>query len=123
MFRIAPILFLLATAACSGSTENDMAVEPITIESVDVLILESFPPQATARVKGVIGDGCSELHSEVQRRTGDTVTITVLRQRPREAICTQIAKLYDQTIRLEGTFPPGRYTLRVNSVEKTFTTQ
>jgi hypothetical protein len=123
MLRIAPIFFLLATAACSGSTENDMVVEPITIESVDVLILESSPPQATARIKGVIGDGCSELHSEVQRRASDTVTITVLRQRPKEAICTQIAKLYDQTIRLEGTFPPGRYTLRVNSVEKTFTTQ
>jgi len=123
MLRTATVLYLLGAAGCSGPTEPDLVIEPITIESVDVLILESFPPQAATHVKGVIGDGCSELHSEEQRRTGDRVTITVLRRRPKDAICTQIAKLYDRTIRLEGVFPPGRYWLRVNDVEKAFTTQ
>ena len=50
------------------------------------------------------------------------MTVTILRERPREAVCTQIAKLYDDVIRLEGQFPPGDYLLRVNSVEKTFST-
>ena len=107
---------------CGTPATPDVVTEPIQIDRVDVAILESSPPQATALVQGVIGDGCSSVHSVTQQRTGNVVTVTILRERPREAICTQIAKLYDETIRLEGTFPPGDYVLRVNSVEKPFST-
>ena len=48
------------------------------------------------------------------------MTLTILSTRPEDAICTQIAKLYDATSALPGDFPPGEYVLRVNSVEKTF---
>jgi hypothetical protein len=109
--------------ACSDSTSADMLITPILIDSVDVRIMESSPPQAAAHVEGFIGDGCSELHSTTQRRSGTTVTITILGERPRDAICTQIAKLYNQDIPLEGQYPPGEYLLRVNDYEKAFTTQ
>ena len=110
-------------AGCSPPTAPSVLIEPISIESVDVLVMESFPPQAAAHVTGVIGDGCSELHSVQQQRTGTTVVMTILRERPRDAICTQIAKLYDETIPLEGTFPPGPYDLIVNGFRKAFVTQ
>jgi len=97
-------------------------VDPIQIDSVDVRILESSPPQAVAHVQGLLGDGCSELHSLTQSRSASTITVTILRQRPRDAICTQIAKLYEADIPLEGQYPPGRYVLRVNAFEKVFTT-
>lgn len=115
----------LALAACSRSSpaSGDLLIDPIQIDGVDVLVQESSPPQASARVRGVIGDGCSSLHSVAQERSGTTVVLTILRQRPADAVCTQIAKLYDETIRLEGTFPPGRYLLRVNDVETSFTTE
>ena len=48
------------------------------------------------------------------------MTLTILSTRPEDAICSQIAKLYDATSALPGDFPPGEYVLRVNSVEKTF---
>jgi hypothetical protein len=51
------------------------------------------------------------------------VVLTILRQRPANAMCIQIARLYDETLRLEGTFPPGRYLLRVNGVETSFATE
>jgi hypothetical protein len=114
----------MALAACAGSpTSPDVVVEPIAIESVSVAVLESSPPQASAHVQGFIGDGCSDLKSVEQQRTGEVVTVTILRQRQQDAICTQIAKLYDEVIRLEGTFPPGRYVLRVNDTETVFTTE
>lgn len=117
----------VATWGCSGSVEPDpvpqFLIAPIQIDRVDVRVLESSPPQVTALVEGVIGDGCSELNSERQARSGSTVTITVLGQRPPNAICTQIAKLYRKEIPLEGAYPPGQYVLSVNGVEKTFTTQ
>jgi hypothetical protein len=110
-------------SACTDPAGAELSIDPIQIDSVDVLILETSPPQATAHVEGVIGDGCSALHSTTQRRSANTVTITILRQRPRGAICTQIARLYAEDIPLEGDYPPGHYLLRVNDYEKAFTTQ
>ena len=124
LFRLIPIVLgaSLVLGCATSPTAPDVVTEPIQIDRVDVLILESAPPQVTVRVEGVLGDGCATLHSVGQQRSGNTVTVTILRERPREAICTQIAKLYDDVIRLEGQFPPGDYLLRVNSVEKTFST-
>ena len=118
------VLSAACVAACSDNPAgSDLSIDPIGIQSVDVLVLESLPPQASAHVKGVIGDGCSELHSIGQERSGNTVTVTILRQRPKDAICTQIARLYDDVIRLDGTYPAGSYVLRVNGFERTFTTR
>lgn len=76
-----------------------------------------------AHVQGILGDGCSELRSQSQTRLGNLVIVTILRERPRDAVCTQIAKLYVADIPLQGTYPPGRYLLRVNAVERAFTTE
>ncbi|MGH9461414.1 MAG: hypothetical protein ACRD1X_09365 [Vicinamibacteria bacterium] len=113
--------------ACSDqstpTSADDLLVEPIQVEHVDVLILESFPPQAVAHVRGILGDGCSEFHSLEQERSGNTVTVTILRERPRDAICIQIGKLYEDRIPLEGQYPPGQYVLHVNDVVTRFRTE
>jgi len=100
---------------------RDVTIEPIQIDQVEVRIAESFPVQVFAHVTGVIGDGCSSVLPVEQKREGSTITLTINRQRPTEAMCTQLAKLYDENIRLEGDFPAGTYTLKVNSVTQTFT--
>ena len=112
----------VAAAGCTSPTDPDLVIGQIQIERVDVRILESFPPQAVAHVEGVLGDGCTEFHSIEQRRSGNTVTLTILNTRPREAICTMIAKLYKADIPLEGNYPPGQYVVRVNGVETSFRT-
>jgi hypothetical protein len=50
------------------------------------------------------------------RRTGRTPG----RLLPRDAICTQIARLFDETIRLTGDLPAGEHRLRVNNVVQQF---
>ena len=100
---------------------RDMIVDPIQIDQVEVRIAESFPVQVFVHVTGVIGDGCSSVLPTEQKREGNTVTVTINRQRPAEAMCTMIAKIYDENIRLDGDFPPGEYTLKVNTVTQTFT--
>jgi hypothetical protein len=92
-------------------------VRPIQIESVDVVVASA----PSAHVRGVIGDGCTELAGVTTSRSENRVTVTILSTRPEEAICIQIARLYDATLALPGDYPPGPYVLRVNSVEKTFT--
>ena len=122
----AAIALGLAAGGCSSAVAPnplpELQIMPIHINRVDVQILESFPPRVTAHVEGVF-DGCAELNSERQVRFGNTVTITILSQRPRKAICGQTAKFYRKDIPLEGTFPPGDWLLRVNGVDYTFVTQ
>lgn len=107
--------------ACSGPSDVDLVVEPIQVDQVDVSLIQTVPPQASAHVVGVLGDGCATFHSVRQARAGNEVTVTILRQRPRVAVCIQIALPYDDVIRLDGVFPAGDYVVRVNGVERAFT--
>jgi hypothetical protein len=124
--RLLVLTLAVVGFACAGAgpnpTEPTPVVAPILVENVSIVVLESFPAQAVAHVRGVVGDGCSSLHSTDVRRDGNVVTITILRQRPEGAICTQQALLYDENIRLPGDYPPGEYVVRVNGVETRFAT-
>lgn len=118
------VLVLLAAACGKGSPSQPdsppMSVSRIPIESVTIRIAQSFPVQVFARVKGVVGDGCSALLPIEQSRAGNVITLEIKRQRPRDAICTQIAILFDQEIRLQGEFRTGEYTLNVNGSAYSF---
>jgi len=94
-----------------------VTIRPIHVDSVEVLL--QGPP--AAHVQGVIGDGCTRISGVVQERGGRTIDITILAERPTDAVCIQIARLYDETLPLPGDFPPGAYVLRVNGVERAFT--
>ena len=114
------VLVAAAGAGCDSPSTPAPApprtiVRPIQVDSVEVALA---PP--SAHVRGVIGDGCTELDSVTVTRGENDISITIRSTRPEGAICTQIAKLYDAVLVLPGDFPPGQYVLRVNSVEKTF---
>jgi hypothetical protein len=119
------LLALAAAGACGGAgsparPDGAVVVEPIQIDSVSVSVAASSPVRVFARVTGVVGDGCATLLPIEQRRAGPQVTLEIKRQRPRDAVCTQIARLFDETIALDGEFPPGSYALQVNTVTRTF---
>lgn len=85
-----------------------------TIESVEALLLESFPVQIQLQVSGWQGDGCDYPVQIEETRTGNTVTVEIFRELPPDIMCTMIAKQYTATISLTGGFEPGTYTIDVN---------
>ena len=87
------------------------------MDSVEVLLDGA---SASAHVRGVIGDGCTELSFTTIDRGGARITVTIFAQRPADAICTQIAKLYAKVLRLPGDYPSGDYVLDVNGVVTAF---
>ena len=129
MKRLWMLGLLVLIAACAPTTsvsplsapERPMNIAPIQIDQVEIRLAESFPVQVFAHVRGIIGDGCSSVLPVTQQRDGNTITLSINRQRPADAICTQIAKLYEENIRLEGDFPAGEYVLKVNDVTQPFT--
>ncbi len=96
-------------------------IKPMPIETVNVQIRESQPVQVAVEVSGTLNDGCTEFHQMSQVRTGTTIEITITTIRPKDMMCTQQLTFYTNTIALEGEFPSGTYTVRVNGVEQTFT--
>jgi hypothetical protein len=94
----------------------------MTVSKVDVLILESFPPQIIAKVEGWLPDGCSEVGDITQQRDGFTIDVTITIRRLSTGACIAIAPQVSRNIRLNGSFAEsGAYTVRVNGVEKPFT--
>jgi hypothetical protein len=99
--------------------------EAAPIDGLDVLTLESFPPQYMLHVKAGLPSGCAKpLSHEVLPRQGNVIRVVVLNSLPDNAICTAIYGNYDLNINLGSDFTSGQtYTVRVNDKEVTFKAQ
>ena len=65
-------------------------------------------------VKGAFPDACTELHEVEQARAGTLLTVTLMTRRPRGAVCARVKRPFRFYMLLDGTYPPGAYTLRFN---------
>ena len=65
-------------------------------------------------IKGALPDACTELHQVRQERYGHLIRVELLVRRPKRKTCVSVARPYKFYLRLEGRYPPGHYTLRVN---------
>lgn len=85
------------------------------IESVEVMILESFPVQVHLLVSGYLSDGCTSLHEITQEREGNEFKVTIATLRDPEAICTMALVPFEETVVLdvEG-LEAGDYAVHVN---------
>jgi hypothetical protein len=99
--------------------------EPAPIDGLDVLTLESFPPQYMLHVKAGLPSGCAEpLSHRVAGRQGNVIEVEVLNSPPDTAICTAIYGMYEININLGSDFTSGQsYSVRVNDKEVSFRAQ
>jgi hypothetical protein len=112
----------LASGAGGGPAGRQTVAAPI--DDVEVLVRESNPPQVTARITAGLPSGCAQRDSHSVRRSGDTITVSVLNSVPTgNAICTMIYGTYLVTLDLGTDFRRGAtYTIQVNDRTKTFKT-
>jgi hypothetical protein len=96
------------------------------IESVDMRIAESFPPQYFVAVTSGLPNGCARFDHYAVERDTDKIKITVWNTVPSDprVLCTMIYGTVQHDIALGTDFQSGRtYTLSVNGTTKTFTAQ
>jgi inhibitor of cysteine peptidase len=99
-------------------SEGELMRLPTTIETVDVLVMESFPPQLSLQVTGYQPDGC-DFPAQVEIRRDaetNTVYVQIFREMPLAVMCPASTIPYEASINL-GSFDPGSYTIIVNEVE------
>ena len=82
-----------------------------TIERVDVVAAASHFEVTAA---GYQPDGCEFPVMVEQSRSGNQISIKIYRDVPLAVLCAQMLVPYLDTIRVEGPFEPGAYTIDVN---------
>jgi hypothetical protein len=91
------------------------------VESIDILILESFPVQVNVLVRGNLPDGCTEIDEALVDQQGNTFNVNLTTRRPAEIPCTEALVPFEHTVPLEvHGLPAGDYTVVVNGVEGVF---
>lgn len=84
------------------------------INSVDILTMESYPPQFTVVLKGDLPTPCHELRVLYNPPDAENkIQLEVYSMADPNAVCAQMLQSFEQNIPI-GSFPAGHYTLWVN---------
>ena len=115
----------VADPTASGTPARTVVDAPI--DNLDVLTLESFPPQYNLLITSGLPSGCAEFDkAEITGRNGNTITVRVTNTIPGdEAVaCTAIYGTKETTLPLGSDFTSGEtYTVDVNDKSVDFTAQ
>jgi hypothetical protein len=106
---------------------DEWMTRPARIESVEIVIAESWPPQYFVQVVSVQPDGCHEFDGYTVEREEEAIRIEVLNRVPAnldELACTLAIQMTESNIPLGTDFESGAtYTVTVNGVTRTFEAQ
>jgi hypothetical protein len=131
MFRTKIVLLaalLLAACAPVAATPSPIVTEEpapgsvVVVKSIDIQILESFPLQVHAVVRGDLPDaGCTTIASVEQVREGNTFILTLVTTTDPLALCAQALTPFEEVVALDvRDLPAGTYTVRAGGIEQTF---
>ena len=104
----------------------EMTLVLAPIEKVEILILESFPPQYNLAVTSGLPNSCAQFAGYTVDRDGDTVVVSMTNWKPSGATmaCAAVYTTVKTTISLGSDFNSGTtYTVAVNNKTKTFVAQ
>ncbi len=124
MLRVLTFIAVLLLGACTIADNPPRPAPPpgvLSVERIDVQVLESDPVQVVAHVQGWLGDGCTTLGPISQTRSGAVIQVTLDAVHSGADLCTAIAPVVDERITLEGDFPPGEYILEILGDQISFT--
>jgi len=105
---------------------DDRRAVEAPIDGLDILTLESFPPQYMLNVQAGLPSGCAERYGSEVERVDDVITVTVLNTLPADenVACTMIYGMYEVNLPLGSDFVSGEtYSVIVNGQEISFTAQ
>ena len=116
-----PVPTTQPTPEPTGTTGGTTIEGEAMVDSVEVLILESFPVQVKVNVKGSLADACTTVGDVTTTRDGNTFNVKITTTRPADAMCAQVITPFEENITLDVKgLQKGTYTVDVNGVTETF---
>jgi len=122
-------LFVLVSlalfAAACGDDDAQLNTERVLapIDSADIRVGESAPPQYFLDVVSGLPSGCAKFDRYDLERSGDTLTVSVwnIDETPEDGACTAIYGMVEHHIALGSNFNSDTtYTVHVNDVTRIF---
>ncbi len=109
-------VLLMLSIAVGGCRVRDRETEYVSgeavVETIEIAILESFPVQVRAVLRGSLPDACTKIESVAQQLGGNTFTLVVRTQRPADVACAQVITPYETTTGLDVLgLPAGTYAV------------
>ena len=105
----------------------DMNKVMAPIESVEIHIAESYPPQYFVEVVSGLPNACAEFHSYEESRSGNDILVAIYNLEPKpsqQIACAEIYQTHRVNIPLGTDFQSGEtYTVKVNETTETFVAQ
>ncbi|NJD54234.1 MAG: hypothetical protein FIB07_15380 [Candidatus Methanoperedens sp.] len=92
-----------------------------TVESIEIMVLESFPVQIKVNARGYLPDGCTRIDGITKEKKDNTFSVRIKTVRPVDTFCTQVIVPFQEAISLDVYgLKAGKYTVDVNGVNGTF---
>ncbi|VVB89298.1 Uncharacterised protein [uncultured archaeon] len=92
-----------------------------TVESIEMMVLESFPVQIKVKAIGYLPDGCTKIGEITKEKKDNTFLVHIKTVRPAAAFCTEAIVPFQEVIPLDVYgLKAGNYTVDVNGVNGTF---
>jgi len=130
---LAAMVFLALLAGCGPADEPTATTVPsggdgqpalgtAQVDSIEIVILESFPVQIHVLARGHLPDSCTTIDQITEEQDGDTFRVTITTARPEGEVCAQVLTPFEENIPLDVYgLAAGTYTVDVNGVSGTFT--
>jgi hypothetical protein len=128
ILRLAALAMIFAACAPVTATPSPIVTEVPTqasaavVKSIEILLLESFPLQVHAVLRGDLPDaGCTTIASVDQVREGNTFRLTLITTTDPLALCAPALTPFEEVVPLDvHGLPAGTYTVQANGVQQTF---
>ena len=102
-------------------------LEAAPIQSAEIVVAESFPPQYFAQIVSAQPNGCVEFDSIEVTRDGTTIVVDVWNSAPANPAaiaCILLFRTTDHNVALGSDFESGvEYTVQINDVTRSFVAQ
>ncbi len=109
-----PVNLTEASSALQGTN--------VYVDNIEILLMESWPLQASAIVTGNLADGCVSLNGFDVNRVDTTFTLTPLTERDADALCIQALVPFEESAPLDiFGLDAGMYTVTSGNVSANFT--
>lgn len=121
-----PVVDETAVSPEEAPTSTPESTEPIigvaNVDSIEVLILESFPVQINVRTRGTLPNGCTSIDEVTTEQVGNEFNVAISTIQPVDVVCTQALVPFEETIALDvDGLPAGSYQVNVNGRIGSFT--
>lgn len=121
LLSVITILAIIASGCVAPAAPGDADEEPVAVDSIDILILESFPVQVHAVLRGTTRDGCIMIDDVDVTRQGNAFELAIVSSRLDNARCSDERQPFEENVPLDVYgLPAGTYTVIAGELRETF---